>query len=268
MFDSQWLSNGYPCLVAMWLVASILDSLCCVLCLVTPLCPTLCDPMDCSTPGFSVYRDSPGKNTGVGIHFPTPGVFPTQGSNPGLLHCRQILYQTELPGKPLDSLATLKESRLLRAVLGSQKNWVRSTEFVWISSTSSTHTASLTLKIPHQSSAFVLIAEPTLTHHNHSNPIVYIRLHSWRCKFYGFSQMYNNMNPLLECHGPKSLCSASSSLPPYPLVPGNHWAFYCLHGCAFSWMAYNWNHIICSLFTLTFSLSNMHLLPPCLFTTW
>ena len=36
--------------------------------------------------------DSPGKNTGVGCHFLLQGIFPTQGSNPGLLHCRQILY--------------------------------------------------------------------------------------------------------------------------------------------------------------------------------
>ena len=32
------------------------------------LCPTLCDPMDCSLPGSSVHGDSPGKNTGVGCH--------------------------------------------------------------------------------------------------------------------------------------------------------------------------------------------------------
>ena len=36
--------------------------------------------------------DSPGKNTGLGGHFLPRGIFPTQGSNPGLLHCRQILY--------------------------------------------------------------------------------------------------------------------------------------------------------------------------------
>ena len=29
-------------------------------------CPSLCYPMDCTPPGFSVHRDSPGKNTGVG----------------------------------------------------------------------------------------------------------------------------------------------------------------------------------------------------------
>ena len=32
------------------------------------------------------------KNTGVGCYFLRQGIFPTQGSNPGLLHCSQILY--------------------------------------------------------------------------------------------------------------------------------------------------------------------------------
>ena len=36
--------------------------------------------------------NSPGKNTGVGSHSHLQGILPTQGSNPGLLHCRQILY--------------------------------------------------------------------------------------------------------------------------------------------------------------------------------
>ena len=34
----------------------------------------------------------PGKNTGVGGHALLQRIFPTQGLNPGLLHCRQILY--------------------------------------------------------------------------------------------------------------------------------------------------------------------------------
>ena len=62
-------------------------------CLVTQLCLTLCDPMDCSLPGSSVHRDSPGKNTGLGCHSFQRGIFPTQGSNPGLLHCKWIFYQ-------------------------------------------------------------------------------------------------------------------------------------------------------------------------------
>ena len=36
--------------------------------------------------------DSPGKNTGVGCHFPLQGIFLTQRLNTGLLHCRQIIY--------------------------------------------------------------------------------------------------------------------------------------------------------------------------------
>ena len=61
--------------------------------LVAQSCLILCDPMDCSPPGSSVHGDSPGKNTGVGCHALLQGIFPTQGSNPGLLHCRWILYR-------------------------------------------------------------------------------------------------------------------------------------------------------------------------------
>ena len=108
------------------------------LCLFAQLCPTLCDPMDCNPPGSSVHRDSPGKNTGVSFHallqgiFPgikprcptlqvdslsskppeklkntgpgghslLQGIFPTQGLNPGLPHCWQILYQLTHKGSP------------------------------------------------------------------------------------------------------------------------------------------------------------------------
>ena len=46
----------------------------------------------CSLPGSLVHRDSPGKNTGGGCHAFLQGIFPTQGLNPGLPHCRRILY--------------------------------------------------------------------------------------------------------------------------------------------------------------------------------
>ena len=76
-------------------------------------CPTPCDPMDCSLGGSPVH--SPGKNTGVGCHFPlhwnqqriaisglqpqlTMCKFPPQ--DPGLLHCRRILYQLSHKGSP------------------------------------------------------------------------------------------------------------------------------------------------------------------------
>ena len=52
----------------------------------------------CVTPFSPYIWNSPGKNTGVRSHFLLQGIFPTQGSNPGLLHCRQI--PSESPGKP------------------------------------------------------------------------------------------------------------------------------------------------------------------------
>ena len=73
-----------------------------VLCLVAQSCPTLCDPMDCSPPDSSVHGDSPDKNTGVGCHVLLE-IFPTQGSNPGLAHCRQILYQLSYQGSPVNA---------------------------------------------------------------------------------------------------------------------------------------------------------------------
>ena len=57
-------------------------------------CPTLCDHMDCSP------WNSPGQYTGVGSHSILQGVFPTHGSNPGLLHCRWIIYQLSHKGSP------------------------------------------------------------------------------------------------------------------------------------------------------------------------
>ena len=64
-----------------------------LLLLVTQSCPTVCGSMDCSPPGSSVHRDSPGKNTGVGCHALLQGIFPTQRMNPGFPHCKWILYQ-------------------------------------------------------------------------------------------------------------------------------------------------------------------------------
>ena len=70
---------------------------CAVLCLVAQSCPTLCN---CNPPGSSVHRDSPGKNTRVSRHALHQGIFPTQGLNPGLPHCRQIFYHLSHQGSP------------------------------------------------------------------------------------------------------------------------------------------------------------------------
>ena len=82
---------------------------------VTQSCLTLCDPHGLYTPW-----NSPGQDTGVGRHSLLQGIFPTQESNPGLPHCRWILYQLshkasvpEMTG----ALKTLENQRV--TVLGS-----------------------------------------------------------------------------------------------------------------------------------------------------
>ena len=56
--------------------------------------------MDCNLPCTSFHGDSPSNNTGVGSHALLQGTFSTQGSNPGLPHCRWILYHLNFQGSP------------------------------------------------------------------------------------------------------------------------------------------------------------------------
>ena len=109
-------------------------------CSVAKSCLTLCDPKDCSPPDSSVHgilqarglhwvaipfprgssqlrnqtqvsciagnslpAELPGKpkNTGVGSLILLPGIFPTQESTRGVLHCRWILYQLSYQGRPI-----------------------------------------------------------------------------------------------------------------------------------------------------------------------
>ena len=68
----------------------------------TGSCLTLCDPMDYAVHGILQARIL------EWVAFPfSRGIIPTQGSNPGLLHCRRILYQLSHQGSP-----TCQESKL------------------------------------------------------------------------------------------------------------------------------------------------------------
>ena len=60
--------------------------------LVTQSCATLCDPLDCSPPDPSVHGILQARILEWVLHFLLQGIFPTQGSNLHLLHCRWILY--------------------------------------------------------------------------------------------------------------------------------------------------------------------------------
>ena len=58
--------------------------------------------MSNSLPPHGLYSpwNSSGQNIGVGSHSLLQGIFPTQGSNPGLPHCRRSLYQLKHQGSP------------------------------------------------------------------------------------------------------------------------------------------------------------------------
>ena len=58
-------------------------------CEVTQLCSTLCSPLDCSLPDSSVHGIF--QAIVLKCHFLLQGIFLTQGLNPGLPHCRQML---------------------------------------------------------------------------------------------------------------------------------------------------------------------------------
>ena len=63
--------------------------------------------------------NSPGQNTAAGSLSLLQGIFPTQGSNLGLLHCRRILYQLSHKGSPISSLLNAYFALSTRLNIGS-----------------------------------------------------------------------------------------------------------------------------------------------------
>ena len=76
-FSSQeyWSGVPLPFMAQILLIYKLWKAYLKVNVLVAQLCPTLCDPMDCSLPGCSCPWDFPGKNTGVGCHSLCKGPF-------------------------------------------------------------------------------------------------------------------------------------------------------------------------------------------------
>ena len=92
----------------------------------------LCDPVDRSPPGSSAHGDSPGKNTGVGCLALLQGIFPTQGSNPGLPNYRWILYQRSYQGSLPSTIWSLifvlvsLVAQMVKNLPAMRETWVRS----------------------------------------------------------------------------------------------------------------------------------------------
>ena len=81
-------------------------------------------PMDCSPPGTSVHGDSPGRNTGVVCHALLQGIFPTHGLNPGLPHCRRLLYHLSHQGSSYSLLEGCKLAQKGRMGYTLELAWV------------------------------------------------------------------------------------------------------------------------------------------------
>ena len=80
---------------------------------------------NCAVPPYMLYSpwNSPRQNTRVGNCFLLQGIFPTQGLNPRLPHCRQILYQLNHQGSPR-ILQWLSNLSLLQRIFPTQEsNW-------------------------------------------------------------------------------------------------------------------------------------------------
>ena len=119
LFLDCWYTVAVFC---KFLTSNFFWCLCAVFYWVSQSCLTLCDSMDCSAPGPSVSGDAPGKNTEVGCHALLQGIFPTQGLNPRLPHCRQNLYQLSYQESPdvstvLDFIFKKRKVRVL--IVGS-----------------------------------------------------------------------------------------------------------------------------------------------------
>ena len=106
-----WSGGRNPPFVG-WQTSLSFYSMC--VCSVAQSCLTLCNTMEPA--GLLCPWNSPGKNTGVGYHSLLQGIFLTPGPNPGLLHCRQILYHWSQQGSHLlfDAQALRKACRFFR----------------------------------------------------------------------------------------------------------------------------------------------------------
>ena len=70
--------------------------------LVALLCLTLSDPMDLQPARLLCPWNSPGKNTGASSHSLLQKILLSQGLNPGLPHCRQVLYHLSHQGSHIN----------------------------------------------------------------------------------------------------------------------------------------------------------------------
>ena len=82
----------------------------CCCCLVSKLCPTLCDPMDCRPPGSSVHGISQARINWSGLPFPSPGHLPNPGIKPVFPALASVFFTAQPPGKPANYLRNANQN--------------------------------------------------------------------------------------------------------------------------------------------------------------
>ena len=87
-----------------------------------------------------LFMEFPGQEYWSGLPFPSPGIVPTQGSNPALLHCRQILYCLSHQG-------SLKNSEAWKEKVGW--SWIRTAGYQYIRVQKKKKKSPNNFKIPH-----------------------------------------------------------------------------------------------------------------------
>ena len=102
---------------------------------------------------MSDFLNSPGQNTGVGSLSLLQGIFPTQGINPGLSYCGQILYQLSHKGSLEEEMAPTSAQSLVAQTVKRlptmQETWVRFLD--WedaLEKEMATHSSTLAWKFP------------------------------------------------------------------------------------------------------------------------
>ena len=99
--------------------------------LIVQLCPTNCDPMDCSLAGSSVHRFVQARILEWVSGSILQGIFPTQGLYPGLLHCRQILYDLSHQGSFYNVKTNNKSVSMLTCLLHFRSTANTKPETLW-----------------------------------------------------------------------------------------------------------------------------------------
>ena len=137
--DVTWISYSAVRLFIVWAISKASVTSLCLKVLVAQSCPTFCDSMNCSPPDSPVHGIFQSKIL-EWVAIPFSRGLPNPGIEPGLLHCRKILYRLSHQGRGKTrskesyqfrlcsdlqaSLPCLSPVRVARATQGSiQQNW-------------------------------------------------------------------------------------------------------------------------------------------------